>query len=84
MMRKLKYFFVTLLGFSTACSSVKQAPREKERQKDGDSTVVVGDPEASERPSIVVMYGVRRPVSDSMRPDLSRPLPEKDARTDDK
>lgn len=85
MTRRLKLFLVTILGFSTACSSVKNAPKEKDRQGDGDSTVITGSPEPEEdAPRVIVMYGVRRPVLDSTRQDLSRPLPEEDSGQDDK
>ena len=59
MNRKLKIALAALLGFSAACSSVKNAPKEK----DGASGVKVES--GSSNPRIVVMYGVR--VSDSVR-----------------
>lgn len=78
MKRKLKLFVAALLGFSTACSSVKQAPKQKDRQKDGDSVIVVGDPDAGEsQPRIIVMYGVFSPQSDSLRRQrMERMMPD--------
>lgn len=86
MTRRLKLFLVTILGFSTACSSVKNGPKGRDRQDDGDSTVIVGSPASAEEdaPRVIVMYGVRRPVLDSTRLDLSRPLPEESPSQDDK
>lgn len=85
MTRRLKLFLVTILGFSTACSSVKNAPKEKDRQGDGDSTAITGSPEPEEdAPRVIVMYGVRRPVVDSARLQLSQPLPEESPSQDDK
>ena len=54
-MKSCKLALVALLGFSTACSTVKEAPKsEKEKGKKAETV-----------PSIVVMYGVRRPVQPS-------------------
>lgn len=54
-MKSIKLAIIALLGFSTACSTVKDSSKSKEEQ-----------PEKAEvTPSIVVMYGVRRPVSPS-------------------
>ena len=65
MSRKLKFALAALLGFSTACSSVKNAPREKNPQaQDADSVVVKG---YSPPPRAVVMYGVPIPKQDSIR-----------------
>lgn len=59
MNRKLKIALAALLGFSAACSTVKNAPKgngsgSEEMQR--DSAAVRG-----RNPRIVVMYGVRRP-----------------------
>lgn len=59
MNRKLKLVLAALLGFSAACSSVKNAP-EKGReglQTEADSV------SSSLRHRIIVMYGVRPPES---------------------
>ena len=56
-----------LLGFSTACSTVRQAPREAEpgQRSESDTTQVRVEREVP--PRIVLMYGVRPPLSDSAR-----------------
>ena len=56
-----------LLGFSTACSTVRQAPREAEsgQRSEADTTQVRVEREVP--PRIVLMYGVRPPLSDSAR-----------------
>lgn len=53
MNRNFKLALAALLGFSTACSTVKNTP--KEQPSDKDSTVV------EDRPHIRVMYGVPAP-----------------------
>ena len=56
MNKKLKLALAALLGFSTACSTVKNAPAkgaEEQKQEIQDSVKVP--------PRIVVMYGVRPP-----------------------
>ena len=66
MNRKFKLAFAALLGFSAACSSVKNAPKETSDQpKDADTTVVDDTPHIP--PRVVVMYGVRVPQQDSVR-----------------
>lgn len=66
MNRKLKIALAALLGFSAACSSVKNAPKESSgKSNDADTTVVRGYPENP--PRVVVMYGVRVPLQDSIR-----------------
>lgn len=66
MNRKLKIALAALLGFSAACTSVKNAPKEAVKQSgDADTTVVKGYPENP--PRIVVMYGVRVPQQDTVR-----------------
>lgn len=56
MNKKLKLALAALLGFSAACSTVKNAPAKGEpaAAKDADTTV-------QEVPRMVVMYGVRMP-----------------------
>ena len=57
MNKKLKLALAALLGFSTACSTVKNAPAkgaEEQKQETGSHSVKVP-------PRIVVMYGVRPP-----------------------
>ena len=62
--RKWKLALAALLGFSAACSSVKQAPKDTSGQKDADTTLVK---ESKHPPRIVLMYGVRPPRADSIR-----------------
>ena len=59
-MKSLKLALITLLGFSTACSTVKEAPKSSNEKGEAYETT----------PSIVVMYGVRRPVQQS--PELKK------------
>ena len=62
----------SFLGFSAAGSTVRQAPQaakgpaaeETPPPRDADTAVVQEQPG---RPRIVLMYGVRPPLSDSMR-----------------
>mgnify|MGYP006974625580 CR=1 FL=1 len=49
---------IALLGFSTACSTTKQSAKSSEEKA----------PKAEVTPSIVVMYGVRRPVQPAPEP----------------
>ena len=64
MNRRFKWSILALLGFSTACSSVKNtAKKDPATAERADSTAVEG----KERPQIIVMYGVRPPVGDPMR-----------------
>ena len=51
-MKSLKLAIIALLGFSTACTTTKQATKSEGEKKQKIETV----------PPIVVMYGVRRPV----------------------
>ena len=53
MTRKFKLLILSLLGFSTACSGVKNTSRSQ-RHDDRDTT-------RTESPAIKLMYGVRRP-----------------------
>ncbi|WP_417014672.1 hypothetical protein [Alistipes sp.] len=68
--RKWKLAIAALLGFSTACSTVRQAPQQKPASQDetrpqpADTTQVKTRPVP---PRIVLMYGVRPPLSDSVR-----------------
>lgn len=62
--RKWKLALAALLGFSAACSSVKQAPKDTSGQKDADTTLVK---ELKQPARIVLMYGVRPPRADSIR-----------------
>lgn len=66
MNRNLKLALAALLGFSAACTSVKNAPREEgAKTQDADTTAVKGYSEFPHR--VVVMYGVRTPWQDSLR-----------------
>lgn len=51
-MKSIKLAIIALLGFSTACSTVKEGAKNKKTKSDN----------AEVAPSIIVMYGVRRPV----------------------
>ena len=55
MNKKLKLALATLLGFSAACSTVKNAPAKGE----GEQQQEAGDSVAP--PRVMVMYGVRPP-----------------------
>lgn len=48
--KKITFAVLALLGFSTACSTVKNTSKSKEQE-----------PSATEQPSTIVMYGVRTP-----------------------
>ena len=71
MNRKVKWALLALLGFSTACSTVRPSSSKGGETRDESSRSEDADtPSAQagrERPRIVLMYGVRPPVSDSMR-----------------
>lgn len=58
MSKKVKWALLAILGFATACSSVKNSSKGAEQNNDKDSTQV----EHNLR-RIIVMYGVRPPVS---------------------
>ncbi len=73
MIRKLKFALAALLGFSAACSTVRNVPRRSEPAEPAGPTQS-GDPNdcrtsgemvdtVTVRPRIVVMYGVRPPES---------------------
>ena len=51
-MKSIKLAIIALLGFSTACSTVKEGSKSKKEES----------PKAEMAPQIIVMYGVRRPV----------------------
>ena len=78
MNRKLKYALAALLGFSAACSSVKNAPKEDDRKQVSDVKPVDGP----SNPRVVVMYGVRVPDSirlkrmERQHPDSLTPVTE--------
>lgn len=92
MNRKLKLALAALLGFSTACSTVRNAPKgESEQKQDADTTQVKGS--GSYPPRIMLMYGVPTPRQDSIRrnrmnrlerqlPDSLPPVAEKPAEED--
>ncbi len=76
MNRKLKLALVALLGFSTACSTVKNAPRdEASPQTDASARTEKGTEPTTEEPAradrIMLMYGVPSP-----RPSQETPQPE--------
>lgn len=55
MVRKLKWIMLALLGFSTACSTVRNAPAKGGEGQKADTAAV------RTHPRIVAMYGVRAP-----------------------
>lgn len=57
-MKSIKLAIIALLGFSTACSTVKESSKSKKEKTDNVEVT----------PSIVVMYGVRRPVEATSEP----------------
>lgn len=78
MEHKLRYILAALLGFSTACSTVKNAPKQGEEKITADSVA------EAERPRLKVMYGPPAPRSphivrmerltpDSLGPVLEQP-----------
>lgn len=81
MNRKLKLALAALLGFSAACSSVKNAPAKGGEEPQADTTIVRGYGSGEHR--VIVMYGVRRPRPqqpaqinpDSLQPPVSDTLP---------
>ena len=72
MNRKFKLLILSLLGFSAACSGVKNNSKSQPQDNDDKSTVV--------RPDIRLMYGVRRPVPVGKVDTLNSKLPT-EART---
>ena len=68
MNKKLKLALAALLGFSAACSSVKNAPRQSETQG-SEQAEAEGDTLKLRR--IIVMYGVRPPQGGSVVTPLS-------------
>ena len=86
MNRNLKLALAALLGFSAACTSVKNAPKEDTaKSQDADTTVVKGYSEFPRR--VVGMYGqdsvrnerlkrLERERPDSLPPVAERPQEE--------
>lgn len=76
MNKKLKLALAALLGFSAACSSVKNAPAKGEPTgvKDADTTV-------QETPRMVVMYGVRIPRTQPVEGERPASQPDSAARS---
>lgn len=76
MTKKLKLALAALLGFSAACSTVKNAPSkgDSDPRPQSDTTAApawgTGD-----RPRIVAMYGVRTPRVDTTRRERALPDP---------
>lgn len=60
MNKKLKLAIAALLGFSTACSTVKNT-QTKEVESNDDSKKTPPSLTIQKPPKIVVMYGVRNP-----------------------
>ena len=90
--RKLKLALAALLGFSAACSTVRQSPAgtpkpaadaaqsETSEQQPADTAGMKAQPE---RPRVVLMYGVRPPLDslrnqrfEQQRPDSLPPVAE--------
>ena len=77
MNKKLKLALATLLGFSAACSTVKNAPAKGE----GEQQQEAGAPEVRDSvapPRVMVMYGVRPPGQKTLDEQLD-PVAEKPA-----
>ncbi len=70
MNRKLKLALAALLGFSTACSTVKNASSKKT-----DDVAIPADTVKIIHP-VVVMYGVRPPIQSTEHRSLSSVLQE--------
>ncbi len=70
MNRKLKLALAALLGFSTACSTVKNASSKKT-----DEAAIPADTVKIIHP-VVVMYGVRPPIQSTEHRSLSSVLQE--------
>ncbi len=73
MNRKLKLALAALLGFSTACSTVKNASSKKTEKT--DDAAIPADTVKIIHP-IVVMYGVRPPIQSTEHRSLSSVLQE--------
>lgn len=71
MNRNLKFLILSLLGFSAACSGVKNSSKSQP-EEDADSMRIT-------RPDIRLMYGVRRPVPVSKVDTLQIESPDKTA-----
>lgn len=61
MNRRVKLAILALLGFSTACSTVKDSPRRDGRACGSDEAPAPDSVERKIPPRIVLMYGVRPP-----------------------
>lgn len=61
-MRRLNYLIAALLGFSTACSTARQVPRDRGTESGDTERASVCEADSLEvPPRIVVMYGPPRP-----------------------
>ncbi|WP_418992329.1 hypothetical protein [Alistipes sp.] len=85
MTKKLKLALAALLGFSAACSTVKNAPSKGQTDPRPQSDTATAPAWGTgDRPRIVAMYGVRTPRADSLRrsrfsevdPVAERPEPD--------
>lgn len=79
MSKRFKWALLAMLGFATACSTVKNSA--KQSAKDSDSQPSKGTPEAVNPPTeehrIRLLYGVRRPEGQQVYPGPSTDsLPE--------
>ncbi len=75
MNRKIKLALAALLGFSSACSTARHAP-----SKDPDVRQTDPAPElqpGSDRPRIMVMYGVRPPQNRNAQAPTIDPVAER-------
>lgn len=95
--RNWKLALAALLGFSTACSTVRQAPQQKpaesaeqpsaEAKPTAESADTARLRKGQLPPRVVLMYGVRPPLTDStrlkrlerQRPDSLPPVAEQPA-----
>lgn len=79
MSKKMKLALLALLGFSTACSTVKsgaKADKNSDQVNEETSTVQIEGEAADERPQIRVLYGVRPPVPAEEAAPAEQPTPE--------
>lgn len=71
MSKKMKLALLALLGFSTACSTVKNGTKES----DADKQTI----EEMEQPQIRVLYGVRPPKTVMPAEEAGNAVPAQDA-----
>lgn len=79
MKRKVKLTLLALLGFSTACSTVRRAP-----VKSGAEDTIVRAYGSDSTRRVIVMYEVRSPEADSVRWQKTMELRQVDAPSADR